>query len=179
LFLRKAIEVLGTVAINYWSGCKYETHDFYIKGNAVEIKTSSKKSPYKMHISSEYQLDYDDVSKALYIVFYALRKSEADGERLPEIIADIREKLVNQPLLLQKFSNDLEEYGYFDGLEDKYITGYIVRDELIFEVFEKFPSIVRKDLQKGITNCTYDLLVDVCKEYKIQEKALMERLKGN
>ncbi len=178
LFLRKAIETFGAIAVNYWSGCKYETHDFYIKRNAIEVKTTMTKAPYKVRISSEYQLDQDDVSKNLFLVFYALRKSESDGETLPEIVENVRRLLIGQPLMLQKFSGDLEEYGYFDGLEDKYTTGYLVRDKFLYEVIEGFPRLTRKDLKTGISGCSYDLLVDVCNKFSITENDLIERLKG-
>lgn len=178
LFLKKMIDKYGAFAVNFWSGCKYETHDFYIKRNAIEIKTTATKAPYKVKISSEYQLDQDDVSKNLFLTVYALRKSESDGERLPQIVNDIREILNYQPLLLQKFSENLEEYGYFDGLEDKYLTGYVIREEMIYEIIEGFPRITRNCLQTGITSCTYDLLVDVCGDYRIMENDLMERLNG-
>ena len=68
-----------------------ETHDFYIASNAVEVKTTGTQAPYFAQISSEYQLDNSDVPGKLFLRFYAFRKSQSTGEKLPEIIARIRQ----------------------------------------------------------------------------------------
>jgi hypothetical protein len=179
-FLEELVEKKGTKAVLDWSGCKYETHDFYINGNGVEIKTTSKKAPYKMHISSEYQLDENDVTGDLLVRFYAFRKSESDGERLATIIQRIRNSISGNPHALETFEADLEVYGYFDSVSEKYVNGYVDRETAFFKVEDGFPRIIGKDLATGISNCVYDVLIDECRKHEISElEAEKKLLKGN
>lgn len=181
-FLEYLLKIRGIRAINSWTGCNYETHDFYVNNSAVETKTTSTKAPYKMHISSEYQLDESEVDGELLVKFYAFRKSEADGERLAEIVNRIRGILKDNPHALTKYNNDLEEYGYFDAVAEKYTTGYSDRMESTYMVRSDFPRIVTKDLARGVSNCSYDILVDQCIDYTVdvdQLKLILEREENN
>jgi hypothetical protein len=180
LFLDRLIENSGTDAVFNWSGCKYETHDFYINGNAVEIKTTSKKAPYRMHISSEYQLDDNDVTGMLLVHFYALRKSESDGERLDDVIQRIRRCIGSNPHALTRFEESLEKYGYFDSVSNKYATGYLRREEHMFKIEDGFPRITVRDLTLGLSNCTYDVLVEECFKFIVPFTEVIENIvKGN
>ena len=179
LFLKQLIGMVGTSAVSFWTGCDDEAHDFYIRGNAVEIKTTSSKAPYKMHISSEYQLDDSEISGELLVDFFALRKSSADGETLPQLIDDIRFKLDDNPLMRKKFDTNLETYGYFDGLEDKYTTGYHIREEHSYRVTDRFPRIVKRDISNGISGCTYDVLVNSCASFEIAASEKEHKMKGS
>lgn len=179
LFLKQVIGLQGPSAVATWTGCDYETHDFYIKGNAVEVKTTSTKAPYKMHISSEYQLDDSEISGKLLINFFALRKSSADGETLPDLINQIRVVLSDNPLMRRKFDQNLETYGYYDGLEDKYSTGYHVREEHTYRVCDGFPRIIKSDLADGVSGCIYDVLADNCVAYEISNDTKISKMKGS
>jgi hypothetical protein len=178
MLLRSLIEWKGIGAVNYWTGADYETHDYYINNNAIEVKTTSTKSPYKMHISSEHQLDSDDVSGNLYVAFYALRKSTADGETLPEIINSIRNLLKENRLWVNEFDLNLQKYGYFDGLEKNYFTGYHLREMNYYIVKDKFPRIEKKQLPEGISNCLYHVAIDNCKGYIVEAKDIERMVKG-
>lgn len=178
LFLKKLIDVFGPIAVSYWSGCKSEIHDFYIKKSAVEVKTTSTKSPYKMHISSEYQLDKGEISDNLYLMFYALRKSDVDGQMLPELIDEIKGMIMSNELMMRHFENGLEDYGYFSELTSKYTTGYTIREEFAYEISDGFPKIVRANIDDGISNCTYDLLSNMCKDYQIDVNKIIEEIRG-
>lgn len=179
LTLQKLIGTFGAIAVSYWTGCDFETHDFYIKGNAMEVKTTSTKAPYKMHISSEYQLDDSDVTGLLFVSFYALRKSKADGETLPKIIDAVRKSVSGNSIQNKKLEVSLEAYGYFDGLEDKYSTGYHIREQHLYKIEQGFPRIIRKDLSYGISGCTYDVLVAACTHHEKKVTMVYDYLKGN
>lgn len=177
-FLEELITWKGPKAVLCWTGCNYETHDFYIEKNAVEIKTTSSKAPYKMHISSEYQLDTNEVEGVLFVRFYAFRKSEADGEQLSQIIHRIRLMLNDNPHALLKFNSGLEEYGYLDAVSDRYTTGYTDRIEEAFQVKEMFPRIIPQKLSNGIVNCEYDVLVDQCTKFRVDKEEMKEIILG-
>ena len=178
LFLEYLIDSKNVAYIQYWTGADFETHDFYIKDNAFEIKTTTRKEPYKMHISSEYQLDAKEVKGNIYVVFFALRKSTVDGESLPEIIFRLREKCDDNILMRNKLDEKLEKYGYFDGLEHKYGNKYTVREKKNFRVEREFPQIIVEGLPMGISNCTYDVLIDSCVEYEITDEEMRNIVSG-
>lgn len=177
-FLENLIDSNSVAYVQYWTGADFESHDFYIRDNAFEIKTTSRKEPYKMHISSEYQLDGKEVKGSIYVVFFALRKSTVEGESLSEIIARLRKKCDGNILMKNKLNGKLEKYGYFDGLEHKYSTRYTIREKKNFKVVREFPQIIVEGLPVGISNCTYDVLIDSCTEYTISEDEMRNTISG-
>lgn len=179
LFLKQLVQLNGCPAVSNWAGYDYETHDFYIRGDAYEIKTTSAKAPYKMHISSEYQLDDSDVKGDLYVDFFVLRKSITDGQTLPELIEELKVLFDNYPLQRKLFDEGLEKYGYYYGLEDKYKTGYHIREEHIYKICEGFPRIISKDITDGVSRCTYDVSAGNCVHFEISEDAKKQKMKGS
>lgn len=176
--LRILINWKGLVAVNYWTGADYEMHDYYINNHAIEVKTTSTKSPYKISISSEHQLDTEEVIGNLYIAFFALRKSVADGETLPKMIQSIRDLLNDNHLLLNKFDLNLQKYGYFDGLEKKYSVGYHLREKNYYIVTDEFPRIEKKQLPLGVSDCSYHVSIDNCKNFMVGIEDVEKIVKG-
>lgn len=168
--LKQLIDVHGEVAVSFWAGCNDETHDFYIKGNAIEVKSTTQKAPYKTNISSEYQLDTQDVLNDLYLKFYAFRKSESDGFTLPEIIRDIELLLASDTVYLHQFQQKIERYGYLRVCAELYQTGYFVRESALYKVGVGFPRIERSKLEAGLSNVAYSLSMDMCQKFLISEE---------
>jgi len=177
-FLKEAIQEIGTYSVAKWAGSNDETHDFYFNDHAVEVKTTSTKEPYRAHISSEYQLDVTDVPGKLYLIFYALRKSQSTGVTLSEMVQTIRELLEHFPAMQLQFTDKLHKYGFFEEVSDLYTTGYYIRDEYQFELRDGFPCIVSKMLNKGISNVEYSLGMDVCQNYRVEKKDMFKELRG-
>ncbi len=178
LFLKQLISIRGSHALSCWTGYEHETHDFYVDGTAFEIKTTSTKAPYKMHISSEYQLDDKEVDKYLYINFYAFRKSISDGKTLPELVEELQLLFIDYPLLQKRFEEGLNKYGYFYGLEDKYGTRYHIREEQTYNVKDGFPRITKESIDSGISNCTYDISIEAAVPFIISEEDKKHILEG-
>lgn len=65
LFLEECHEAFGPMALSQWAGSSDEAHDFYFSSNAAEVKTTASQAPYYAHISSEYQLDNNDIQGIL------------------------------------------------------------------------------------------------------------------
>lgn len=173
LFLKQLINIFGNAAISFWAGCNNETHDFYIRGNAVEVKTVVHKSPYKVTINSEYQLDTKDVTKKLYLKFFALRKSESDGATLPQLIEEIISVLsLSSDYGYQcQFIKKIEKYGYLTACKELYNTKYFVRNDSLFWVNDNFPKIVKSEIESGLSNVTYLLSIDICQKYLVSDGA--------
>lgn len=167
LFLKHLMKICGHDAVRYWTGCNSETHDFYINGNAIEVKTTAQKSPYKVKVSSEYQLDTKDVLNSLYLQFYALRKSENDGFSLQELVHEIEKTLITDEESLWQFRNKLEKYGYLRVCEELYQTGYYIRESDTYIVSSDFPRIEKSGLAKGLSNVSYVVNIDMCQRFLV------------
>ena len=178
LFLEECMEDLGESAISHWAGSNDETHDFYIASNAVEVKTTCTQAPYSAHISSEYQLDNSDIPGKLFLRFYAFRKSQSTGEKLPEIVARIRRYLLASQNDLQLFNSKIQKYGYYDKAAEHYTTGYFVRDHYYFVVGEGFPRIVKKDIPTGVADLSYAVAVSQCMPFAQERASIFIMLKG-
>ncbi len=178
LFLEECLEELGESAVSHWAGSNDETHDFYIASNAVEVKTTCTQAPYFAHISSEYQLDNSDVPGKLFLRFYAFRKSQSTGEKLPEIITRIRQRLFASQHILQQFNAKVNKYGYLDAAAEHYTTGYFVRDHYYCKVEEGFPRIIKKDIAHGVADLTYSVSITQCLPFAIERSVLFDLLRG-
>lgn len=178
LFLKEAIQEIDQYSVAKWSGSNDETHDFYFNNNAVEVKTTSTKEPYRAHISSEYQLDVADIPGNLYLKFYAFRKSQSTGVTLPQIVEQIRKLLIDNPFMQKQFDEKLHKYGYFDEVSELYTNGYYIRDEYQFLLQTGFPCIVSQLLAKGVANVEYSVDISHCYDFRIERDDLFQTLKG-
>lgn len=164
--LEKLIKKNGNKALGYWTGYNFESHDFYIGKDAVEIKSSSVKGPEKIKISNEYQLDDTGVIGLLYLLYLNVKKSEADGEVLPELV----ERIMLQLDYTQKemFKDKLLKVGYVYAMPELYTYHYRVREESCFIVRDNFPRITSKNVSKGIGAVEYVVSLDACRSYMIE-----------
>lgn len=178
IFLEKLLTSIGTSSVANWVGGVKETHDFYFGSNAVEVKTTSRKEPYSVQISSEYQLDVKDVADRLFLYAVALRKSKQSGERLPEIVSRIRDRLIGDSSMKMRFDDMLLQYGYIDGIEELYVTGFHIRDTYVYEVKGEFPQIIRTMLRPGVSKVTYELSLSQCTPYICSDEQLIRVLRG-
>lgn len=178
-FLEKSLTSIGTSSVANWVGGEKETHDFYFGSNAVEVKTTSRREPYSVQITSEYQLDSKDVDGRLFLYAIALRKSKQSGERLPEIVSRIRDRLIGDFSVKMRFNDKLLQYGYIDGIEELYLTGFHIRDTYAYEVKDKFPQIIRTMLRTGVSKVTYELSLSQCTPYICSEEQLIRVLRGD
>lgn len=164
--LEKMIKKNGNKALAYWTGYNSESHDFYIGKDAVEIKSSSAKGPEKVKISNEYQLDDSGVMGLLYLLYLSIKKSEVDGEMLPEIV----ERIMIQLDCYQKemFKEKLLKVGYVYSIPELYTYHFRVREESCFMVKGNFPRITPKNIHKGIGAVEYVVSLDACRSYMIE-----------
>ena len=176
LVLEKLMYDFGDEAILFWSGSDKETHDFYINGSAIEVKTTAAKSDEKIRISSEHQLNPKDVDNMLFLYVNIVRKSKTDGESIPVIVERIENKLSEPSKSL--FDEKLFKYGYIPSCYEKYTIGFHLRLYQSYKVSEGFPSVVPDILDKGISEVTYSLDLNVCTDYKTDWNSIIAALKG-
>ncbi|MGN0606608.1 MAG: PD-(D/E)XK motif protein [Oscillospiraceae bacterium] len=176
LVLKKLIYNFGNEAVSYWSGADKETHDFYVNGSAVEVKTAASKSTEKIKISSEHQLNPKDVENSLYLYVNMVRKSRVDGETLPDIIENIQSGLSesHKSLFLEK----LFQYGYIPSCEERYTLGFHLRSHQTYKVEYNFPNIVPDNLDNGISEVTYSLDLNACTDFVTEWDDVVNTMKG-
>lgn len=176
LVLKKLIFSFGQGAIAFWSGADKETHDFYINGSAVEVKTTVAKSSERIKISSEYQLNPNDVDGNLFLYVNMIRSSRTDGETLPAVIESIA-GMLSEPNK-EMFFEKLFQYGYVPACEEKYVLGFHLRSYKTYKVEESFPNIVPDILSDGVSEVTYSLDLNVCNEYIVSWDTMLNNLEG-
>lgn len=176
VFLKKMISENGDKALNYWSGCNFETHDFYIKGNAIEVKSSSSNDGNSVIISNEFQLDINDVSERLYLMFIYLRKSLSDGQTLPGIVEEII-NMLEESSAIEMLEQKLFKYGYLLKRPDIYIYGFRIREVRYYEIDSCFPNITKGNLHNAISNVSYKLNLSKCDKFYVSEECIIEKLK--
>ena len=176
LVLKKLILNFGDEAVSFWSGAEKETHDFYVNGSAIEVKTTSAKSNEKIKISSEHQLNPKDVENTLFLYVNMVRKSRSDGTTLPDIIKAIHNGLTEPYKTL--FEEKLFKYGYISSCEDRYTLGFHLRSHQTYKVYEDFPNIVPANLDTGISEVTYSLDLNACTTFVIDWNDILNALKG-
>jgi hypothetical protein len=178
LLLSELIEAHGISAVYNWTGPNAETHDFYINSDAIEVKTTSAKAPYSIHINSEFQLDDKDVSGNLLLMFYALRSSKTDGENLPVIIDQIKTMIGDNQTTLSEFQDKLWRYGYITGHDELYQIRFTLREAALYHIRSAFPRITKNDLPNGTGAITYLLSLASCNQYITGKTASEWLVKG-
>lgn len=178
IILEELISKQGKEMVLHWTGCDKELHDFYINTNALEVKSSSVRQPYKINISSEYQLDKTDVSGDLLLFCLFLKKSSSDGENLCAVVRRINILLNNETYYINAFMKKLFQSGYIDGNEELYKCYFRKRDLKYYEVKEDFPCIVRSSLPAGINHVNYTIDIDQCEEFEISREEFWIKLGG-
>lgn len=176
LVLKKLIYNFGNEAVSFWSGADKETHDFYVNGSAIEVKTTSAKSNEKIRISSEHQLNPKDLENTLFLYVNMVRKSHSDGTTLPDIIKAIHSGL-SEPYR-SHFEEKLFKYGYISSCEERYTLGFHLRSHQTYKVEENFPNIVPDNLDNGISEVTYSLDLNACTDFVTEWNDIINVLKG-
>lgn len=172
LYVLNKLLSINSDAVHWWTGSNKETHDFYFDDNALEVKTSSKVGPDKVMISNEYQLDDFGVGGNLHLMFIKLKKSDADGERLSQIVDRICEKISESDKAI--FEEKLLKACYLYDMPELYTYCFRVRDERCYIVENGFPRIIATNTNDGIGSVKYELSLDACSAYEISVESFYE-----
>lgn len=175
-FLREhLLPALGTSAVNGWKGGERSHQDFQFSTGAVEVKTTLAKQPQTVRITSERQLDAKRWA-VLFLHVLALDVRETN-DTLPAMVVSLRLALSEDAAALERFEEELLEYGYLDAHAPRYSgRGYVVRSAKFFRVGTKFPCLVEADLSAGIGDVNYALSVGACERFKVTSRAVVTAL---
>jgi hypothetical protein len=166
------------MAVNSWTGPLQTNQDFQLPGVAVEVKTSTARSPQTVQIASERQLDTVD-STPLALVHVVLDdRQHGLGVTLNTLADEIRVRLTS-PSVSQRFENLLIQVGYLRSQRDLYDHDrYTLRHSEFWLVGEGFPRIVEAGLPPGVGNCTYTIEVSALDTYRITTESLVDLMRG-
>jgi hypothetical protein len=108
LTLQLLVGILGPRAVGHWTGPATDQHDFRIRLNEFEVKTTS--GAERIHIINGLHQLTPSLKCRLYIVSWQLERAGADsGETLPERIANVRKAMKSEAGALSRFDELLEK----------------------------------------------------------------------
>ena len=154
-----------------WSGPSRTDgiRDFEYSGVGIEVKTTLERNPRRFRVSNERQLD-DFNMKSVVINHFSMDRSRTNGETLNELIEDIKAIIQNEIRIEMLFEQRLLEYGYSEEHYNQYEKWkYAVREQFLFLVNEEFPRIIETDLKLGISKVAYDVSIDECNPFEIEQ----------
>lgn len=155
--------------INTWVGPQKELQDFQSGSWAVEVKTTHGNNHQKIHINSERQLDTSNLEN-LFLYHLSLDVMQYSGETLNQIINSLRKLLDTDAIASSVFNSKLFESGYFDKHISYYESkGYFIRQNIFYKVENGFPRIVEKDINFGVGDVKYSIIVSNCRDYILKE----------
>lgn len=150
-------------AVKFWQGPEGYTQDFNVNDCAIEVKCQSGASYPSVKISSINQLCPQLPSMFLFVVTLGKASPDAvDVINLPTLITHIRESLQSEETSqLDRFNDLLFMFGYFD-MDIYKGFNYILSSSEMYCVRKGFPRICPGDIQEGILNLTYSILLSEC-----------------
>ncbi|MED3801627.1 PD-(D/E)XK motif protein [Lysinibacillus xylanilyticus] len=178
LFLQKVLirggEKQQILALDGWYGVDYSKKDFQYQKDFIEIKTSLKKKPYSIRVSSDTQLE-KPTDYRLFLCCYMLEIDKQLGRSVKNLIEEIQDILLEYPKTI--FKEKLMKIGVIsDLLAPDMLDFYSVNDVLVYEVKNGFPTIDVTVLPPAIFNVEYSLVLDECKGWRINMKQLVEEI---
>lgn len=155
--------------VDAWKGPRREDVDFLFGPVGLEVKTTLLHHPLQVTIATENQLACVDTPR-MFLVVLPIRVSDHSGQTLSEIVGTVRELLREWPLSLDDFESLLLDAGYHDKHAGMY-TGerFEILDRRYYSVETEFPRIVAEAVPKGIVHVRYDILLDMCGRFEVNE----------
>ena len=164
-------------ALQSWTGPQQSTHDFSFGQTSIEVKSNRGASTPNITISSSSQLSVNDNELLfLYVVEVNQAVAQSEGCTLTHYVRQTR-ALFDSPLDALTFDLKLSQVGY-DETDDYDRTLWSVGDIRQFAVSSNFPHIDETQLDPAISNVTYEVNLNHCTAFEIDEHTLLDNLGG-
>ncbi len=177
-FLRKWLAYSNnyTQCIQSWVGPEKAIRDFQYSDLALEVKTTHGNNHQKIQISSERQLDTENLN-ALFLLHISLEVQQRNGETINELVDAVLNCLNADIASQTQFKSKLLQAGYFTHQRPLYENiGYQIRQENYYHVINEFPRIEEKDIRSGVGDVKYSIIISDYANYEITASAVFERL---
>ena len=102
----------------------------------------------------------------MFLASYAL-ENNVNGENLNDLIKIIHNKIGDNQSARSAFDDKLNAYGYYEMHKDKYSQSLKIDDLAIFKLGENFPTILKRELKKGVSDVGFSINISECHEFKI------------
>lgn len=177
-FRHLLLPALGLAAVASWTGPDRDDRDFQIQDVGIEVKTTILDNPPTVAISSERQLDSSGYAE-LFLLALSLDALPAGTGQTLNALVDEALGAVTDDAARFIFRDKLIQYGYLDIHRPNYeSTHYTLRQLWGFEVGQRFPRITEQTVPEGIGQVRYRLALDACKDWRIEDQQLVNRLRA-
>ncbi len=163
-------------ALASWKGPERGYHDFDVRGNVIEVKSTSSKEPRKVWINNERQLD-ESGTKSLHLLVNTIAQSDGGGETLPVKVEQVRKRVSSSPGAGFLYDRKLLEAGYLSRHVPRYHRHFTVTKEEVCRVGPITPRIIA--LPNGVGNIRYTILVSACMNQPIQPDDIFSSIVRN
>ena len=163
-------------ALSAWQGPSGAEQDFQFAEWLFEVKSQMASSDRIIRVSSEHQLDLKSGSIGLFHqVFSTSSENLQDGRTLRQLIEEIQKLVLDAcPAAVDLFQARLLEVGY-EPLAEYNEHSLVLINRSAYEVTETFPRIVASDLRVGVNNARYDLSLEACSTFQVNEDYLLRK----
>ena len=163
-------------ALSAWRGPSGAEQDFQFAGWLFEVKSQMATSDKLIQVSSAHQLDLVSGNIALFHQVFGTSDGAAGvGCTLREMVDDIRRLVLDtSPAAADLLHARLMEVGY-EPLEEYDVQKLALIRRDAYEVTESFPRISASDLPSGVNNVRYDLSLEACSAFRMDEEELIAR----
>ncbi|MFI0826698.1 PD-(D/E)XK motif protein [Streptomyces roseolus] len=166
------------VAIRAWTGPGHTNQDFQLPGAAVEVKTTTRRGPNSVRITSERQLDTNGAIPLVLVQLVLDDRLHGLGKTLNMLVDDIR-GVLDSSSARYRFEHLLVQAGYLPSQRDLYEdASHTVRRIDFWEACEGFPRVVEGDLPTGVGNCSYTIDTAVLEPYRVAAEAVGDLIRG-
>lgn len=165
-------------AVHAWTGPGGTDQDFQLANCAIEVKTTKRRSPATVSITSERQLEDLGTSDLFLTAIVVDERRGGTGESLPDVVTEIRAALTTIGVR-SEFDLSLAQYGYFDHHRERYEEPrYTVVSSDIWRVEEGFPRLTTKNVPSGVHRCRYEIALDSLAPFLVSTADLLNSVKG-
>lgn len=168
-------------AIGLWKGPFGNHKDFEYGNIQIEIKTKKDTATAAVAISSEHQLASEPPNSLYLYVLEVLQASQGDMNTLTigEIVNRIRLKISESDISsIELFESCLAAVGYDVELDySEYL--WLIGQETIYEVRNKFPRITPSMYPVGVERVRYSVILEACRKYRVDKSKLIAELSAD
>jgi hypothetical protein len=179
IHLRELITAGGEPAelITWWTGPDKLATDFQSPHGRTEVKATTTRKQYKVHINGERQLESLD-GRPLSLVAMMFERVVADGVSLPDEVLHTRQ-LLGPGAASQLFGAKLLEAGYLSAHEDSYRTDSLkLLETREYRVQPGFPRIESVDVSEGVGDLQYTIDLSACEPFRLAPGSAAHSLLG-
>ncbi|MFQ1593477.1 MULTISPECIES: PD-(D/E)XK motif protein [Aeromonas] len=157
-----------------WVGPNDAPQDFLLGDGAIEVKATMSASGFPVKIGSLEQLD-DAVASPLFLAAVRFANLES-GLTLPEMIAQIEQRLKEEPIAISILYEQLMCAGFTEAHRNEYTRRFKLKDRLFFSVSEGFPRMTSGSVPFGVTHALYEINLEHVGDFLIDLDVAIKKL---